>query len=170
MGTSVTALRTENLPTRGPASPERSQRAAGRARRPLHPCHNQAEPRSAAPLKFVPPVHLASPAFHFLIGPSTSSQESMCCAPSTAALAFFSAPGCLIMADGSASYLRRSIYSLLFVPPKSLTGLQGRHSETRSRDSLRQYHVLILCSADFRELFAIPAQPSLWGEPLFDVP
>lgn len=162
---SVTALRTGKPPTRGPAAPERS----GRARRPLRPCHTRRShdlvPRSSV----FPLVHLASPSFRFLVGLSTSSKESTCCAPSTVALAFFFALGCLIMVNCSASYLHRSIYSLLFVPPKSLTGLQGRHSETRSRDSLRQYHVLILCSDDFRELFAIPAQPSLWGDPLFDI-
>lgn len=80
----------------------------------------------------LPLVYLTLPSFHFLIRLSTSSKKSTCCATSTIALSFFFALGCLVMANCSASYLYRSIYSLLFVPRKSLTGLQGRHSETSS--------------------------------------
>lgn len=71
----------------------------------------------------LPAVYLALPSFHFLIRLSTLSKKSTCCATSAIALAFFFALGCLVMANCSASYLYHSIYSLLFVPHKSLTGL-----------------------------------------------
>lgn len=78
-----------------------------------------------------PPVYLASPSFHFPLRLSTSSKKRTCCAASASAC--FCALGCLVTANCSASYLYHSIYSLLFLPEKSLAGPRGSEACTKRR-------------------------------------